>query len=106
VSARSVHAAHGTLFSGKGNYRLRVPADVPVDKFWSLIVYSQKTKSFIPNPLGQVGLDSYDKSKLKTNPDGSVDIFLGNSQPNGNESNWLPSAGEDFFCDISPLRSG
>jgi hypothetical protein len=87
----------GALLSGKRNYVVRVPADVPVDKFWSVIVYSQKTKSFIPNPLGQIGLDSYDKSKLKANGDGSVNIYLGNSAPKGDEKNWLPSTGEDFF---------
>ena len=87
----------GKLFSGKASYRLRVPADVPVDKFWSAIVYSQKTKSFVPNPLDRVGLDSYEKSKLKVNPDGSVDIYFGNDAPKEYENNWLPSAGEDFF---------
>jgi hypothetical protein len=87
----------GTLFSGKESYRLRVPADVPVDKFWSAIVYSQTTKSFIPNSLNRVGLDSYDKSKLKSNSDGSVDIYFGNQAAKGYEDNWLPSAGEDFF---------
>ncbi len=86
----------GKLLSGKGRYRLRVPADVPVDKFWSVIAYSQKTKSFIPNSLDRCGLDSYAGSRLKANKDGSIDIFLGNS-PAGPESNWLPSAGEDFF---------
>lgn len=89
--------AKGKLLSGKGSYRLRVPADVPVDKFWSAIVYSQKTKSFIPNSLNRVGLDSYDKSKFKSNPDGSVDIYFGNKAAKGYEDNWLPSAGEDFF---------
>lgn len=89
--------AKGQLLLGNGNYRLRVPADVPVDKFWSVIAYSQKTKSFIPNPLGQVGLDSYDKSKLKANADGSVDLYFGRTAPKGRESNWLPSAGQDFF---------
>jgi uncharacterized protein (TIGR03000 family) len=83
--------------SGKGRYRLRIPPDVPVDKFWSVIVYSQKTKSFIPNPLDRAGLDSYEKAKLKTNRDGSVDIYFGDSAPAGSEDNWLPSAGEDFF---------
>ena len=87
----------GALLEGKGSYRLRVPADVPVNKFWSAVVYSQRTKSFIPNQLNQVGLDSYNKSTLKTNTDGSVDVYLGSSAPAGNESNWLPSAGEDFF---------
>lgn len=88
----------GELLSGKKSYRLRVPADVPVDKFWSVIVYSQFTKSFIPNLQNQFGLDSYDKSKLKTNSDGTVDIYLGNKAPYGfAATNWLPSAGEDFF---------
>jgi len=70
---------------------------VPVDKFWSVIAYSQRTKSFIPNSQNRFGLDSYENSKLKTNPDGSVDIYFGNEAPKGYESNWLPSAGEDFF---------
>ncbi len=89
--------ATGTLLSGEGSYRLRVPANVPVDKFWSAIVYSQKTKSFIPNRLNRVGLAFYEKSKLKTNANGSVDLFFGNRTPKGYEQNWLPSAGEDFF---------
>lgn len=88
----------GALLSGKNNYKLRVPADVPVDKFWSVIVYSKKTKSFIPNAQNRVGLDSYDKAKLQRNADGSVDIYLGSKAPPvGYESNWLPSAGQDFF---------
>jgi hypothetical protein len=87
----------GELLSGRKNYRLRVPADVPVDRFWSVIVCSQLTKSFVPNSQNQLGLDSYDKSKLKTNPNGTIDIYLGDKAPKGFESNWLPSAGEDFF---------
>jgi hypothetical protein len=86
----------GELLSGEHSYRLRVPKDVPVDKFWSAIVYSQRTKSFVPNKLDRVGLDSYDKSKLKTNPDGSVDIYFGREAPPRFEGNWLPSD-EDFF---------
>lgn len=88
---------HGVLFSGRSSYRLRVPGDVPVDKFWSAIVYSQRTKSFIQNKLDRVGLDSYDKSKLKVNADGSVDLYFGAGAANGFERNWLPSSGEDFF---------
>lgn len=87
----------GALLTGKSSYRLRVPANVPVDKFWSIIVYSQKTKSFIPNPLNQIGFDSYGKTKLKANADKSIDVYLGNAAPNGLDSNWLPSGGEDFF---------
>jgi len=41
----------GDLFSGKTAYRLRIPANVPVDKLGSEILYSQKTKPLIPNAL-------------------------------------------------------
>jgi hypothetical protein len=77
----------GQLLRGKNTYRLRVPADVPVDKFWFVIAYSQKSKSFIPNPLDRAGLDLYDKPKLKVNADGSVDIYFGAKAPKGYESN-------------------
>jgi hypothetical protein len=89
--------ASGVPLSGGHSYRLRVPADVPVDKFWSVIVYSQKTKSFVPNAQDRIGLSSYDKSKLKENADGSFDVYLGSAAPVGFEANWLPSAAEDFF---------
>jgi hypothetical protein len=93
----SMRDSASRLFSGSFSYRLRVPADVPVSKFWSIIAYSQKTKSFIPNSLDRIGLDSYQKSTMKLNADGSVDLYFGKSAPVGYEVNFLPSAGEDFF---------
>jgi hypothetical protein len=87
----------GDLLSGAGTYRLRVPAQVPARDFWSVIVYSKKTKAFVYNDLGRVGLSSYDKSKMKVNEDGSVDIYFGKTAPEGLSSNWIPTAGEDFF---------
>jgi hypothetical protein len=86
----------GKLLSGQNNYRLRVPADTPARDFWSVIVYSMKTKSMIPNPQSRSGLSSYDKSKLSMNADGSVDLYFGPTAPSGKEANWLPT-GEDFF---------
>ena len=68
----------------------------PARDFWSVIVYSMKTKSMIPNPQNRVGLSSYDKSKLSMNADGSADIYFGPTAPSGKEANWLPT-GEDFF---------
>jgi len=87
----------GELLSGKATYRLRVPSKVPARDFWSVIAYSKKTKAFIYNKTGRVGLSSYDKSRMKLNDDGSVDIYFGKNAPKGLESNWIPNAGEDFF---------
>ena len=93
----SMRDAKGKLLSGKVAYKLRVPAKVPFSDFWSVIAYSKKTKAFIYNDIERVGLSSYDKKSLKMNSDGSVDIYFGKAAPRGLESNWIPTAGEDFF---------
>jgi hypothetical protein len=94
---RLFHDANGELLKGKKSYRLRVQADLPTRDFWSVIVYALKTSAFIYNDLDRVGLSSYDKSQLQLNDDGSVDIYFGPKAPKGKESNWIPSAGEDFW---------
>ena len=89
--------ADGELLSGKQNYKFNVPANVPARDFWSVIAYGKTTKSFIYNDADKVGLSSYDKSSLKMNDDGTIDIYFGEKAPAGLESNWIPTAGEDFF---------
>ena len=88
--------ATGALLKGNKLYRLRVPADTPARDFWSVILYSMKTKSMIPNSANKVGLSSYDKSKMQMNNDGSVDLYFAPMAPEGKETNWIPT-GEDFF---------
>lgn len=89
--------ADGNLLKGEKQYKLTVPAEVPARDFWSVIVYSKKTKAFIYNDIGRVGLSSYDKENMKLNDDGTVDIYFSKVAPEGLESNWIPINGEDFF---------
>ena len=89
--------ADGAPLSGEANYKLTVPADVPVRDFWSIIAYNFDTRSFIYNDLNRVGLSSLDAANMKVNADGSVDIYFGKTAPAGLESNWIPTAGKDFF---------
>ena len=83
------------LFDGDSRYRLRIPKDIPVRDFWSVIVYSMKTKGFI-NGADKIGFSSQDEEELQYNDDGSVDIYFGGTAPEGLMFNWLPT-GEDFF---------
>jgi hypothetical protein len=85
----------GALLDGSSLYRLRVPKEVPAREFWSAIVYSIETKGFIAN-ASRVGISSYEKAELKSNPDGTVDLYFGPKAPQGLESNWIPT-GEDYF---------
>ena len=85
----------GALLNGKDTYRLKVPADTPAKDFWSVIVYSMKSKGFMEG-VDRVGLSSQVMDKMKKNDDGSVDVYFAPQAPEGLESNWIPT-GEDFF---------
>jgi len=85
----------GAPLDGSSLYRLRVPKEVPAREFWSAIVYSMETKGFIAN-ASRVGISSYEKAELKSNPDGTVDLYFGPKAPQGLESNWIPT-GENYF---------
>ncbi len=85
----------GKPLNGKDTYKLTVPNDTPAKDFWSVIVYSMKTKGFVDS-AETVGLASQDLDKMKKNADGSVDVYFAPSAPAGMASNWIPT-GEDFF---------
>ncbi len=81
---------------GENNYRLRVPANVPVSQFWAVTIYNSETSALILD-LPRPTLDSLDKG-LRKNADGSVDIYFGPKAPAGQESNWIfTPAGTSWF---------
>ncbi len=90
------HDHSGNPLEGGNNYRLHVPANVPVREFWSVTIYSLETSSFFLN-APNLTLGSLDKG-LSKNADGSVDLYFGPKAPAGHESNWLyTQAGQKWF---------
>ena len=85
----------GDWLDGGQSYSLHIDPDVPMEDFWSVMVYDTETRSMIVN--GQTpGRDS--NAKLKTNTDGSVDLYFGPMAPEGLESNWVKTIpGKGFF---------
>jgi hypothetical protein len=66
----------------------------PVNAFWSLTMYDQ-AGYFVPNALDRYAARD---SRLKKNPDGSIDIYLQNESPGKeHEANWLPAPGKGRF---------
>jgi hypothetical protein len=66
----------------------------PVDEFWSVTVYDMRG-FVVPNPTDRYTLG--DRSNLKPNADGSLDIYLQNKTPGADrESNWLPVPTQPF----------
>ena len=89
--------ADGQLFQGDQLYRLRLPADTPARDFWSIVVYEVGTNAFIHNEQNIVGLSSHDADRLAVNEDDSIDVYVGPQPPDGLASNWIPTAGRDFW---------
>jgi len=81
------------LEAGK-TYAFTMPAEVPVEQFWSLIVYDLETFAFIYSPQERAGLSSFDLPNMQKNDDGSVTIYFGPEAPEGLESNWIPTSGK------------
>jgi hypothetical protein len=72
-----------------------VPANVPVEQYWSPTAYDRETHALIRNmPRASRSSQIAD---LQKNADGSVDIFLGLKAPKGRDTNWIPTdAKRDF----------
>jgi hypothetical protein len=86
----------GARLDGGTNYKLTVPANVPVKQFWSVVVYDLDTAALVKN-TAKAGVTSLDQGVV-TNSDGSVDIHLGPEAPKGKEANWAPTVkGTDYF---------
>jgi hypothetical protein len=79
----------GEWLDGGKNYKLNVPAGVPVRDFWAITTYDLETASYLRD-IEPSSIDSNMKS-VKKNADGSVDIYFGPKAPKGKESNWLPT---------------
>jgi hypothetical protein len=82
------------VFTGDGPYRLTLPADVPVDAFWSLSMYEVMDDGqlfFTDNPIRRYAVGDRTPG-LKREADGSVILWIGRTDPGGERSaNWLPA---------------
>jgi hypothetical protein len=67
----------------------------PVKGFWSLTMYD-KDYFFVKNPLNRQSISA--RQNLKSNADGSVDLYIQNESPGKEkESNWLPATKGKFI---------
>jgi hypothetical protein len=89
----------GTPLSGGINYRLKLPANIPVAMFWSVTLYEAENASGLANsqPFPSIG----SKDKPVQNADGSTDLYLGPKVPMEKEGNWLATVpGRGYFAII------
>ncbi len=97
VYAASPTDAEGKPYDGANKYVMRFDKGQmpPVQAFWSLTMYDADFW-FVPNELNRYTLSS--RNKFKTNPDGSVDLYVQNLSPGKDgEANWLPAPPGNFI---------
>jgi hypothetical protein len=96
VDPTSEKDAEGRDYDGSHRYVLHFDKGQapPVKGFWSLTTYDDRD-SFAPNRLNRYALGARDP--LKTNADGSVDLYLQKNDPGGSrQANWLPAPAGKF----------
>ena len=87
-------------FDGSKTYKLNIPANPPVNNFWSVTLYDSQTRSLLRNGQRFPALDNL-SDDFKKNADGSIDIYIGPKAPEGMESNWLETVpGKSWFVAV------
>ena len=79
----------GNALDGGRTYRLTVPANPPVEQYWSTTAYDRVTHALIRN-MSRASRSSQ-IPEMQKNADGSVDVYLGPKAPAGKDSNWVPT---------------
>ena len=76
------------VLDGAKTYKLTMPKDVPAKDFWALTMYDTQTRSQLQTDQQFPTLGSQTDG-IKTNADGSYDIYFAPEAPKGQEGNWL-----------------
>ena len=82
------------LDGSKHNYTLTFAKGElpPVNAFWSVTMYDGKSQFLIDNPINRYLINSPMLPDMKTNPDGSLTLYIQKDPPGKDkESNWLPA---------------
>tara|TARA_B110000977_G_scaffold174952_1_gene229284 strand:+ start:75 stop:1589 length:1515 start_codon:yes stop_codon:yes gene_type:complete len=78
----------GEYLDGGKTYSVKMPAPIPVNNFWSFMVYSGQHRSMLETDQKLAGLDSNNAS-VKPNADGSYTMWFGPKAPKGKDGNWI-----------------
>lgn len=83
-----------TLDGSKHNYVMTFEEGQlpPVNSFWSITMYDDKTQLLIENPIDRYLVNSPMLSDMHKNDDGSLPIYIQKDSPGPDkEANWLPA---------------
>lgn len=88
--------AKGELLEGSRSYRLRLPPKIPAHLYWAVTVYNPHDGTMPETSQAFPSRNQFDK--VETNPDGSVELYLGPTKPaQAPERNWIQTLEKRAF---------
>lgn len=94
--AFTAHDADSNYLDGGKTYKVTLPAPIPVNNFWSFMVYSGQHRSMLETDQKLAGLDS-NSPTLRQNEDKSYTLWFGPKAPKGHEDNWIQTMPEKSY---------
>lgn len=88
VYAFAAKDSKGRYLDGGKTYKVEMPHPIPMNNFWSFMVYSGQHRSMLETDQKLAGLDSNNPS-VKPNGDGSHTMWFGPKLPMDYEGNWI-----------------
>jgi hypothetical protein len=82
----------GEYLDGAKTYKVTLPKDIPAEKFWSLTVYDNQSRSMLDTPqrYPRAGSQSYPTPAAVAEADGSTVVYFGPTKPAGvGDGNWI-----------------
>lgn len=103
--------SEGNYFDGGKTYKVTLPKGIPEEKFWSITLYDNQTRSMLATPqlYPRAGSQSYPGSAAVANRDGTTTIYFGPEKPadvaDGNWIQTVPGKGWNTLLRLySPLE--
>ncbi len=87
----------GDWLDGGKAYKFKVAPNPPAAQFWACTAYDFDTRGTLLNGEDYLMEISTFTQGLKSNEDGSVDIYFGPKAPKGMESNWIKTNPGDYW---------
>lgn len=98
VYPKATNATDGSRLNGKDDYVLHFEKDgLPQAEehgFWSVTIYNSNDNFLIDNEIDRYCIN--DRSNVKFNEDGSLDILISKDKPEEDAENWLPTYDGDY----------
>jgi hypothetical protein len=103
--------ADKNYFDGAKTYKVTLHQGIPAEKFWSLTLYDNQTRSMLETPqrYPRAGSQRYPSPAAESNADGSTTVYFSPAQPAGiPRGNWIQTMpGKGWFTILrlySPLE--